>query len=344
MTPYIVLLILLLFFVYREGFLTTYTAKRNNLILALLPVFFMLAFKGESVGIDTSSYILHFDISTDWKSNSDGGYDRIEKGFTLFLFFLHKISDNAIILFISTSLLLCFSMYIFIKENSSKWALTLFFFVTMGFFQFALSGVRQTMAISITLITYHFVKKKRWVYVLMGIVLAYFFHKSSVVYILAILIANMDLSGRKLKFWGLIMFISLFAIEKILLFIGGMLSYDYGVEETGNGYIFFAIVLIITFFAQKRKKQILTLDDSSSMILNINLLTFLMWVIRLFSRTAERMSFYFMPYTYVTMTQLIESFPNENRNSIKHIIIILCMVLFFYRMQGVPFNPYLFYF
>lgn len=344
MIPYYILIGLLLFFIFREDTLHTKEQKQKNLICALIPVFFMLAFKGEEIGADTVSYIRHFEYSTDWLGNEMGGYERIEIGFTYFLFLLHHVSDNALVLFVSTSLLLCIALYFFIKENSRNWTLTLFFFITMGFFQFALSGVRQTMAITILLFSFHFIKEKRWLFVAAGCALAYFFHKSSVVFALAVVISNIEMTGKRLLLWGTIMLASLFAIEKILLFIGGMMSYDYGIEETGNGYIFFAIMLVITYFSYRFKDKLLAINDNNSRIFNINLLAFLMWIVRLFSRTAERMSLYFMPYTYIMLSELIEAQPKSNKSLVKGAVIIICIVLFLYRMQGEAFNPYTFCF
>ena len=329
---------------FRENTLHTKEQKQMNFLCALIPVFVMLAFKGEEIGTDTASYIRHFEYTTDWFSNEMGGYERIEIGFTYFLFLLHQISDNALILFVSTSLLLCIALYFFIKENSRNWTLTLFFFITMGFFQFALSGVRQTMAITILLFTFHFIKEKRWLFVIAGCALAYFFHKSSIVFVLAVIIWNMEMTGKRLLLWGTMMLASLFAVDKILLFIGGMMSYDYGVEETGNGYVFFTIMLVITYFSYKFKDKLVLADNNNSRIFNVNLLAFLMWVVRLFSRTAERMSFYFMPYTYVMFAELIEVQPKSNKSLVKSAVIIICIVLFLSRMQSEAFNPYTFCF
>lgn len=51
--PYLVMLFIILICIGREGSCKTEKAKKWNFIIALLPVFVLIAFKSEQVGRDT---------------------------------------------------------------------------------------------------------------------------------------------------------------------------------------------------------------------------------------------------------------------------------------------------
>lgn len=55
----------------------------------------------------------------------------------------------------------------------------------------------------------------------------------------------------------------------------------------------------------------------------------MIWTIRLISRTAERASFYFMPYTYVTLEEYVTS---KNNKLIYWFVVLFSVALFLFRV------------
>lgn len=342
MIPYVVIVLVIIFARYLIGtksILLTNRAKRRYLFIALIPVFFVIAFRGETIGMDTSNYIRHFEELRLFKMNYD---ERIEIGYVYLVKYISSCFDSVRWLFVLTAFFTCLSIGQFIYRTAKDPSLALLFFVTLGLFQFALSGIRQTIAISITLWLYPYIKHQQLLKFTVGIIVASLFHKSAFLFFPAYIMAQQHIST-KLIFFELLSFAFIFLVaDKLLLLAADTMNYNYGIEETGNGYIFFCIVLLISIFGLINKNDILKQNFDNQYIINVNFISLLLWGIRLISRTAERVSFYYMPYTYLLLEEYLTS---QKKVFIYPIIMVLAICLFFYRVARDPsIFPYIFSF
>lgn len=148
----------------------------------------------------------------------------------------------------------------FIYKAAKDPALALLFFITLGLFQFSLSGIRQTIAISITLWLFPLIRQRKFIKFILGVYLASLFHKSAYFFIPAYFIAGQELNKKKLIL-ETIVFMSIFLIaDKILLSLADFMDYNYGIEETDNGFFFFFVVLVITIASLINRDKILGLN------------------------------------------------------------------------------------
>ena len=109
---------------------------------------------------------------------------------------------------------------------------------------------------------------------------------------------------------------------------------EYGIEETGNGAIFLTIVFLITFFGYWMKDKLLAQNPANQFFINISFISFLLWILRLISRTAERVTFYYMPSTYLVLEELVSSIKTKkDRNLIYFLVSAASIILFFYRLS-----------
>lgn len=337
MIPYIIMLVIIIFCIITEA--GSYTEKKKKMCLkvALLPVFILIVFKSETVGSDTANYYRIFNYINDNGIESlTPDYLGIEIGYKYFNFFLGKISQDPIILYIALGIIIYITLYHFINQTAQRKCLALLFFITLGFFQFAMSGVRQTIAICIILWSYNFIKRRKLVYFAAFIALAMLFHKSAILFAPAYLIANMKLCTRNISMM-LVGMIVLFSVSDILLLsVADVMDYNYGIEETGNGYLFFFIVCAITYLCLKNKTKLIRQNHGNLIVFNINFISLALWTVRLISRTAERVSLYFMPYTYIALEEYLSSCPVERRRVHITFSIILSCALFIYRISEQP--------
>ena len=348
MIPYYVMLLIIVFCIFREERLTTEKSKRWNFIFALMPFFVLMAFKADTIGTDTERYLASYRELAQYHVIDvldPFGYERIELGYKTYILLLSRFLPDPQFLLIVTSVFVSISLYYFISRTSTNRCLALFFFVTLGFFQFAMSGIRQTIAICIMLWSYEFiVKRKLWKFALM-VLLAMQFHKSSVLAAPIYFIADMRFSKKAvgILFVG---FIILFNVSDILLLqTADVMNYDYGIEETGNGYIFFFIVLFITILVVNDMERLKSLRSSNLHMINVNFVSLALWVVRLVSRTAERVSLYFMPYTYIVLEEYLMTRPKEKKYSYIFIAIILSSFLCLKRLDNAEqFSNFKFFF
>lgn len=350
MIPYYLFLFILIICVFAEESAKTFKGKTRIFVFALFPYFALIAFKDSSVGTDTAGYFQSFAgmISRDFHgifSYDDFGYERIEKGYKLFIWLLSRFTTNPQILLIATALVSTTSIYYFIKENADNKCLSLFFFVTLGFFQFAMTGIRQTLAISITLFGYKYLRDKKLVKFVLVVLFATFFHKSAIVFLLAYFVAGIKLNNKSviLSFVGLV--IIYFLADKLFLVAADVLEYNYNIESTGNGYIFFTIVLLITVLCLLSRTALIKKRADNEILLKVNIISLAIWTLRLISRTAERLSLYYMPYSYVSLEQFITLKKRQGEREWMVVAMILCGFLFIRRVSiQEDLNHYRFFF
>lgn len=316
--------------------------KRIILILSLLPMFCLMAFKAESVGTDTANYINMFnDSGTHLQIDHES---RIEFGYQYTVILLNKYFGDHQSLFIFSAFFICFSLYKFIIRTATNHALALFFFVTLGFFQFSISGIRQALAIAISLFAFKYIQEKKLIKYTTIVVLAALFHKSALFCLPIYWIMNMKVNARNMIIMTIGILFTYLLAEPFLLTAADVMNYSYGVESTNNGFIFMFIVLLITAACYKNRQILQKHNVSNCFLINANYISLLLWVIRLVSRTAERLSLFVMPYTYVSLEQYLTTRPS-NKKSIQTIVAVLIAgYLFIHRMSPSEYlNNYLFF-
>lgn len=341
--PYLVMLLIVLMCIRRESRLRTTKEKKWNLIIALIPVFVLIGFKSENVGRDTYNYLntmAAFGSEIDW---GEEGKKTMEVGFQALIILLRKFTSNPQSLLITLGLLTSVSLYQFIRRTATNWCLALYFFICLGFFQFSMTGIRQTMAIDILLLSYPFIKNKKLILFMLVVGVAFLFHKSAVVFAPLFFISNMAINKKNTVLMVIVMTVLFFFSEDILLTTADVMDYNYGIESTDNGNIFLLIVLIITIMAHRYQSVIMERNHDAQFLFNANYVSVLLWIIRMVSRTVERVSLYFMPYTYVLLEQYLGSLPSGKKGLYTFIVIILATALFLYRMSyQMEINNYMF--
>ncbi|WP_147552606.1 EpsG family protein [Barnesiella propionica] len=346
MLPYIILIMYLI--LYRFMFFPKKDLNKKHkkmyIIGALIPIFIIAGFRGIDVGTDTPNYIRIFEVAGSVNFlDSYSEYSRLEYGYRYFIYFLASYFSHPQWQFIFVAFFSCIGIGYFVYQNAREPFLAILFFVTLGFFDFTLSGVRQTIAVTVTLFLFSFIKNRKLLWFLVGIFIAALFHKSALFFIPAYFIANNPVKKKTVIVYFLSFFVLFLVADKLLLATADALDYNYGVESTGNGYIFFSIVLIITVLAFKFNKSLIRQNRDNRFMININFCSFMLWGVRLISRTAERITLYYMPYTYVLLEEIIMSRSVSIRRQYYFITVVCCIILYFYRLHNnTSLNPYQF--
>lgn len=335
MIPYLLMLVIMIMCIVAEDGCQEEKRRKRIFKIALIPLFILIAFKADTIGSDTQNYMRAFNMM---ESSSLTEvfliYENFEPGYVYLTWILSKLSQEQQILLICLGLIVCVSLYRFINYTAKNRCLALFFFVTLGFFQFAMSGIRQTIAICIILWAYPYIRERKLIKFCIVILIAMQFHKSSVIFVPAYFISDLKLSTKNVIIMVAVMCVILFSADMLLLSVADVMDYNYGVEETGNGQIFLMIVLLITVLCYVNRNQLMRFNKNNRILINMNFISLSLWFVRLVSRTAERVSLYFMPYTYVALEEYISTQSRQNRNTLMAAAVILSSVLYIYRISG----------
>lgn len=208
--------------------------KKKVLVFFSFGVLFLLsALRSSEVGNDTHNYVDIFNHIEDFDSEDYDGH--FEIGY-MFLNYLSKnIAESQQTILIVTSIIIFGGYARFILKYSNMVWLSIFLFFTNGFFTFALSGIRQSIAIVILLFSYDFLRSNRFLKFTALVLFASLFHSSAVLFLISYFVTRLR--------WNLITALSFLFITLFLYFgFDSLLSVVFGlftVYQYYDGGIYF---------------------------------------------------------------------------------------------------------
>lgn len=203
MAIYIGLIIFILFLpiVVRRFCLTKKKENKTVALIGMSVIFLILALKGD-VGSDISGYLTQYNISAT-KAWGDVDYVYFESGYITLMKVFSKAGIDFQVFMVCIYALACSAMYFFIRKYSKDPTFSMIIFICYQFFVFYISGVRQTIAMSLCLYAYMvFQKRKLWSYISAFLITAVAFsiHQSSIIFFLVLIFAF--IKTKKINIWA----------------------------------------------------------------------------------------------------------------------------------------------
>ncbi len=323
--------------------------KRYSIIIGF-SIVVISSLRHYTVGTDTSAYISYFN----WILKtpiSEFIYWINDPGFFFIMKLLSYISSDSRILLIFVAILFGWSTTRFIYRYSSFPEISFLMLLSLNFVSFSMTGLRQTLAISILLFSYDYLINRKYFKVALIIILASFFHQTAFIFLLALGVFFI----RKILVQKI--FTYLFAISIIYLayffrnsiinyFITGdfIIESGYVVGQEGSGILTMLIFITILFFSfmhfnlWKKNKQIIFLNYF--LILSIIFQMFVPLVSEFF-----RVSMYFNIFSILLVPAIINNIPYDSgRMGVYFIISLLFLVVYFgFTVDDGGVVPYLFF-
>lgn len=305
----------------------------------LLPLAFLIAFKSVEVGADTRNYNRMFNSVRNGSFSSID--DRIEEGYLFFLKIITKISSNPQVQYIAVAILFIIIIGYFMKKNAVNPGRFIVMFLGFNLFSFYLTGIRQTISMMICICAYDAIKEKKFWKFLLIVAIATTFHKAALFFLPAYIVANGKLT--KNKIYGYVLMFGVLAVTNEFLFESAGMLFDiqYGIEKTNNGYVMVAIMAVITILSFIQLKRLLEINPDNIYLIQLNILHTGFWILRLFSRTAERPSMYYTVFTILLVEQLILSMKKmRDRQLVNFLVMAFFAMFFIYKIKGSGLVPY----
>ena len=306
------------------------------LFVAALPMFTLIAIRGADMGADTGVYLKFFNkmVNTPWERifefNSSG--PQFEEGFVVFEKLITVFTKSPKVYQVIYSTIYLVSVVTFANRLEKRQFSFLYFFATIGLYTFMFTGVRQCLAMCICLWSYPYIKKRKLIPFLLILALAFLFHKSSILFIAAYFIFDRKLNWSNTLIYALFALIAYLNVGAFQEWFNNALDYEYEVEATGNGFIFFAVIAVITAFALFVVYYYKRQNTEFISLINIGIITFILWLLRLVTRVAERPSYYFMFFSVAMLCYAIDEIPNKRDKEIIGIFVYAAfMLLYVYK-------------
>lgn len=319
---------------------------KNYILLAALPMFFLIAFRNQNIGADTSVYIKFFNQIKDIPWDELFENTRLEPGYLVFVKIITLFTKSPLVFQIIYTSVYFFAIISFLTHIEKDHFFILFLFGSLGLYTFMFTGVRQCLAISVCLFSFRFIKDRKLVPFLLLMLLAFSFHKSAVLFVVAYFVYSLNLSYKSILLYIATTVLSVVYLENLQEFANEQLDYDYGIESNTGGIIFAIIALVMTAFTIYVTVKNKSITIESKGLINVGIIATFFWILRLFTRVAERPSFYFLLFLFAAFAYAISTIKGSNeRFIVKCVTFVLSLALYIYKftVNFSSFIPYSFY-
>ena len=328
-------------------------AKRHFVILAFVVIGFLIAFRGITVGADTWNYANAYSQYSAYSWDELfilREKDDIEIGYLALIKVLSLISSEYQAIFIFEGILVAISYGFFIIRNTdtvSESYIAVLAYLAFNIFSFQLSGLRQSIAMAICIWSYETIKQKKIILSVIIILIASTFHASAVLFIPALIISLFANSWKLKIFTTIASVVAYLNINSVIEFTYGISDRfsKYGIEETGNGYVFVAVMVLILLLGEIAYNYLAFQYEEEgrderelSIWYNINYICFALWCMRLITRTAERPSLFYIPATIILITKFERAMSDNSKRLFYFGLACMLIVLFFYRSQSINYT------
>lgn len=312
-------------------------SRNSYLIIALLPIFVLLALRAGNMGADTGVYTMHFTnmINTPLKSAFE--MSRMEKGYLVYVKVLTYITNNPLVYQIICVFIYIIGLRDFLRfqDNDSEF-MFLFMYCTLGLFFFMFTGVRQCIAMSICLFSYKYIDRKQLIRFSICLILAFFFHKSAILFIVVPLIIRRKISILNTTIYFVAALIAGRYLNVIQDWFNNQFDYAYGIENIGSGMVFLLVLIVLTVFSLVmiyNQYGSLNVDERTKALININFITLFFWIMRLQTRVAERPSYYFMFFSCALYAYALNGTKDKHKPLYLLLVGGCLLLLFIYRLK-----------
>lgn len=314
------------------------TTMKSSFILCMLLLFVISAFRGKTVGNDTHEYIRIFEeinSSYTWES-------RYEKGYLLLNLLLRKISTDFQIVPIVTSAFILYTIGKFIWKHSKYPWLSLFILFA-NFFSFITSGIRQSIAIAVLLWATEFLIKKRYMYFVISVIIAYSFHNSALLFLASLLLVKLQATWKLVFIYAIIGIMGSVLFSELLNIMFSFFS-SYGNYVDGMYFegdvrlasILYCVVSSLVLISALKVKNRLVLKSQNVNEININNLMIIfsmtatvIYFLSLKVNLLDRFALYFNIFMVVLVPNILAAVQKRFRS-----VMIMLTVIFYYSYNA----------
>ena len=200
-----------------------------------------------------------------------------------------------------------------IKKFTSDRLLCLFILFNIGLFSFSFNGMKQTLAMALIWFGFSFLYEKKYFWAVVMVVLSYFCHKTSMVFLIAYLMPS--LSKMKNTYYVLIVSvvtILLFSYSSALVTMSEFLGDDhymaYLEEDTNYNstvLIYNLILLAMAYFTNDRYKT-RNVSKENRLVIGLALISVFTQLFAFRVASAFRLALYFQPFLAIYLANRLE--------------------------------------
>ncbi|MBF2708187.1 EpsG family protein [Flavobacterium soyangense] len=365
MTPYILLLVLTTLFAYFADLLfKKHHSQSIVFIIGIVVVYTVIAgLRDFGIGIDTNVYIEdYFDTAKSLVSIKDFlTIESMDKGF-LFICWISSLisSDKQVVLVVVEFWIIAFTMhgvYMLKKNHGVKLWIFVFLYFFM-FFGYSINLMRQFCAMSLLFWGFAWLRKGNWKVYALTQVVAYYFHSSSVVFLIVPIVYFLS-SIKNVRFRNYITIASLivfiFIMSSFIYFltlfgdfkiVSDVYTDRYGQNSDFNTTAGSSNILLLSYMFEFFLLYIASINKRMPVsykyiLVTLYCINFLLIQLHFITAYLDRLSYYI---GLVYMTYLVYVLEDKRINPLLRVTVVCFTIFFSYRIfienGGAEIYPY----
>lgn len=293
--------------------------------------FFLISIlRAETVGTDLSNYIGHFKTLQNYEYSDLFTYP-LEYGFIIYNKLLGEISVEPRILIIGLALPILVSFMLYIYKFSNYIWLSVFLFITLGYYTSSFNICRQFIAIAILIQSLRYVEERKFGTFLLYILLATSFHMTAIVFIILYPLSFFRVN--KVYFsvaLGIAIILAYLIVPPLLNYsISAFYEiYEGDISESTGGYGLFLLLLMVTFGGMLLKPSKISRNDE--LFFHIMIIACCMQLVSIQFNLFSRVVLYWEVNMIIFIPKVI-GYVKEPKIRMICIIIICLFTIFYYK-------------
>jgi hypothetical protein len=229
-------------------------------------------------------------------------------------------------------------VHVIYKESESP-LLSVIAWLALGFFMFSLSGLRQTLALSITMLAYFPAKnRKMWKFIFL-VAIATLFHSSAIIFLLVYPFAQKKLGYMHLIIAGVVLVAFLGFQGQVRSLIASVFedSYlgGYADQDATLSFAGFIIQVLMFAFSLLYYPNVVKKHENAKILYNLSFIGMLFQLFTALIAEMFRVSMYFSFFNVLLIPLAIQSEPSKSMRQILTVMIGVIFVVYMFR-AGVP--------
>ncbi len=229
-------------------------------------------------------------------------------------------------------------VFVIYKESESP-LMSVIAWISLGFFSFSLTGLRQAMALSFTMLAYFPAKNRKLLWFLLLTFIATLFHTSAFIFVLIYPIAN-----KKMGLFHVV--VAIVVVVVFIAFQGQLRSFisqffeetylsGYADSETKLTFAGLIVQLAIFAFGLIYYPNVVKKYEHANVLYNLAFIGVIFQVFSSMIAEFFRVSMYFSFFNILLIPLAIQSEPNKKTRQVLSLVIGIVLLLFAFR-NGIP--------
>lgn len=305
------------------------------IIILCLVLAFFVGMRSFTVGTDSAGYArTYFSMSSfSSLSNAIDGLST-EKGWNALNWVLYQVNSHYWFFFVVVGFLCIVGAIILIKTLSPLPVISLFFYITLGFYLFAFAGMRQALAIAIYGLSLRYLIDREMMKYVLVVLISACFHQTVLIALPLYFVFTLDFSNKKVILIILGSAILGLFVTEIMSFLTSFEErYEVYNEIQGGGNLFalFYIVMMLFFWSQRHeiKDEHKRKYDTMFLMLVVGSMIYLMVTISGLYGEVTRLALYFQ-LSIVLLWAYLYAYRKHKFNQIFSLCVIVVHVIYFY--------------